>query len=116
MQVLKAITVDARVVLVGIDRALRSCPSVFVSTFALTNFTIPVLILVIINAVNDVWIAEVLPVLLSQEVKAFLLLIALVVRCEVPLLCVRVPALIAVPLHDIIIRIKAHVDIFAALT
>ena len=116
MQVLEAIGVSACVVLVGIDRALRSCPSVFVSTFALTNFTIIELILEIVNAVNDIWIAEILPVLLSHAVHALLLLIALVVGCGVPLLCVRVPALIAVPLHDTTIRIEAHVDIFAALT
>ena len=115
MQVLKAIGVSACVVLVRVDRALKGGPSIIPSSRTFTNFAVVMLHLVLVDAENDIWIAGHFLVFLSHAINALLQLVALVVRCDVPLVILVVIALHAVPLDGTII-IFADANIFAALT
>ena len=115
IQVLVTILIIACQVVVGVDWALRSCPSIIVDARLIANFAVSKLVLVFINAQNDIFFAEEILVLDPHAVDALLQLVALVVGRDVFFPILIVPADIAVPPYDTII-ICADVDIFATFT
>ena len=115
IQVLVTILIIACQVVIGVDWALRSCPCIIVDTRLRANFAVFKLVLVFINAQNDISIAEPILVFDSHAVVARLQLVALFMGRDVFFLILIVPADIAVPPYDTII-ICADVDIFATFT